>query len=519
MTQKPDLRLITILSVAVAAALLSLRPLGLLGRPVCAEDAAPPKATPAPKVTGPLREPAVAGKNKFYTDDKEELSKTIAEYLAKAPEQKIENLRALVCPHAGYFYSGQTAAFGYKQLIGSAFRTVIILGPSHHTAFAGAYIAPVGGYKTPLGVVPLAPEAQTLAALKPFVSNPEFVAGRGTRKLARPDDLEHSIEVQVPFLQTVLKDFAIVPVMFGQVDPSEVANVLAERLDDKTLLVASSDLSHFHTWEEARKLDDACVKAICDLDVAALAKQEACGEAPVMALVEIAKKKGWKTKLLDYRNSGDVSGDKSSVVGYAAIAFFDPNPAAAETKALYSADERKFMLDLARKTLSSVVRSGKLPELAEKDVPAKLKDDKGCFVTLNIDGELRGCIGHIIAVEPLYKAIMDNAQSAALRDTRFNPVSEEELDKIKIEVSVLTKPAPLAFDSPEDLLKKLRPHQDGVVLKVGGRTATFLPQVWEQLEEKEEFLNHLSRKAGMPAAQWRKAGTEVSIYHVEAFKE
>ena len=132
---------------------------------------------------------------------------------------------------------------------------------------------------------------------------------------------------------------------------------------------------------------------------------------------------------------------------------------------------------------------------------------------------LRGCIGHILPQESLYRAIEDNAQSAAMRDWRFSPVQSDEVDKIKIEISVLTEPQPLRFNSPEDLLGKLQPYTDGVVLQIGSRGATFLPQVWEQIPDKVEFLNHLSEKAGCEPSAWRGGETSVSIYHVEAFEE
>jgi AmmeMemoRadiSam system protein A len=169
--------------------------------------------------------------------------------------------------------------------------------------------------------------------------------------------------------------------------------------------------------------------------------------------------------------------------------------------------------------VKEVVTAGKLPEADPGAWPEKFRQPKGCFVTLTKGGKLRGCIGHIVPVEPLYKAVMQNAESAARRDYRFNPVQPNELDQLSIEVSVLTEPQPLAFSSPEDLLARLQPHQDGVVLQVGGHQATFLPQVWEQIPDKVGFLNALAQKAGAPPSAWREPGATVSIYHVEAFKE
>jgi AmmeMemoRadiSam system protein B/AmmeMemoRadiSam system protein A len=516
-----------LITLLAAAALLIAVFQGNHKTTILAEDV-PPAPTPAqpnndtaPPKTETLREPAVA--DSFYPKDKGQLLHSIDSYLELAPDESISNLRALVCPHAGYIYSGPVAAFSYKQLLKSDFRTVIIMGPSHFSLFDGAFIAPVDGFKTPLGTARLADYAAKLAQTAPFVTSPLFQTDQRVPGGAdRPDQFEHSIEVQIPFLQRVLKnEFKIVPIMFGEVEPEAVAGALIGHLDDSTLIIVSSDLSHYHPYDQARLLDTATVKAICELDAETLRQRdkEACGKGPILALLDIAKKKGWKTKLLDYRNSGDVTGDKRrGVVGYSAIAFYEEK-APAPAGGAFSAAERKFMLNLARQSLTSAANRTSRPAPEEKTLPVKLKEDGACFVTYTIDGELRGCIGHLSAVEPLYQSIIENANHAAVQDTRFPQVRPEEVDKIRIEISVLTKPEPLLFSSPEDLLNKLKPNVDGVILIMNGRRSTFLPQVWEQLSDKEEFLEHLSQKAGCPADQWRKPGTHVSIYHVEAWKE
>jgi AmmeMemoRadiSam system protein A len=329
-----------------------------------------------------------------------------------------------------------------------------------------------------------------------------------------PDTWEHSVEVEVPFLQKVLTNFAILPVVFGSVDPAQVAQAVATQLDDKTLLVVSSDLSHYHPYDDAEVLDGRCVKAMCSLDIGAMETQEACGKLPILALLHLAHQNGWQARLLDYRNSGDTSGDKShGVVGYSAIAFYAP------AQENFNPTERTQLLELARRALKEAVVSGRSSLADTNNWPAKFRDLRGCFVTLTEAGALRGCIGHIFPQESLYRAIQDNARSAALEDPRFRPVQPGELNQVEIEISVLTEPKPLPFTSPEDLLAKLQPGKDGVVLKLDGRGATYLPQVWEQLPDKVEFLNHLSEKAGCAPGDWRKPGTTVLIYHVEAFKE
>ncbi len=471
-----------------------------------------------------VRAPAVAGL--FYPAEESVLSKTIDGLLQGAPAHHIPRLKGLVCPHAGYPYSGPTAAIAYKTLAGRDVQTVVILGPSHYALFQGASVANTDAYQTPLGIVPISARARQLARTSPFVLEPQCLVQRPpwwaqSSKPApaagedTPDTWEHSVEVQVPFLQKTLTNFTILPVVFGEVDPEQAARVLAGVIDGKTLVVASSDLSHYYTYDEAKKLDARCVKAICDLNIDEMKTQEACGKLPILTLMHLARQKGWKAQLLDCRNSGDTAGDKRRVVGYSAIAFYEPAPQNFEAK------ERKFLLDLARRTLSCVATNPDSPgpALNARDLSPKLSETKGCFVTLTEDGALRGCIGHILPQEALCQAVEDNARNAATRDPRFQPVRLDEINKIKIEISVLTEPQPLRFNSPEDLLNQLEPGEDGVVLRIGPRMATFLPQVWEQLPDKVEFLNHLAQKAGCAPDDWRGRNVSVSIYHVEAFEE
>jgi len=469
-----------------------------------------------------VRAPAVAGL--FYPADKAVLSQTIDGLLERAPAHYIPNLKGLVCPHAGYEFSGLTAASAYKALAGRDVQTVIVLGPSHYAYFQGVSLPDANAYQTPLGVVPISEKAKQLVGTGSFVLEPRCPVERPpwwtqAPKPApplgedTPETWEHSVEVQIPFLQKTLEHFKILPMIFGDTDPEQVARVLAGQIDDKTVVVASSDLSHYHPYEVAKDLDNRCIGAILNLDTDSMKTQEACGKAPILTLMCLARDKGWKAQLLDCRNSGDVTGDKARVVGYSAIAFYAPPPEH------FAAQEKKFLLNLARTTLVHVTTNGQLPEISAKDVPPKLAETKACFVTLTEHGELRGCIGHILPREPLYQAVEDNAQNAATRDWRFPPVQADEVDKIKIEISVLTEPQPLRFNSPEDLLGKLQPYADGVVLKIGSRGATFLPQVWEQIPDKVEFLNRLSEKAGCEPSAWRGKDTSISIYHVEAFNE
>jgi MEMO1 family protein len=498
-----------------------------------------PAASIAP-APGAVRPAAVAGL--FYPKEPKRLAETIDRCLATAPTNITAGVRALICPHAGYEFSGPVAGYSYKQIAGAPFETVVILAASHYAWFQGACVPASSAYETPLGRVPVSEKAQQIAKQKPFVLEPRCQVQRPPWSSASsrpapsdgddtPETWEHSIEVQIPFLQRTLKQFKILPVMFGNADPAEVAKALAPLIDEKTLVIASTDLSHYHRYDEARTLDRQTLKWVCDQNISELqsaaAEERACGRMPVLTLLHLAKLKGWQPQLLDYRNSGDTAGDKARVVGYGAVAFraSESKPADAakdsdlKSDTRFTAAERKFLLDLARQTLTRVTAGRALPELAPESVPVACRTRKGCFVTLTKAGELRGCIGNILPAGPLHQSVVENARNAALRDPRFPPVSAEEAPKLHIEVSVLTVPEPLDFASPEDLLAKIQPKRDGVVLKMDGHSATFLPQVWEQLPDKTEFFSHLAAKAGCAPDAWRGKGTSISTYRVEAFEE
>jgi MEMO1 family protein len=495
----------------------------------------PPVAPPAnqadaaaPKRFEKVRGAAVAGI--FYPANAADLEREVDHLLAEATNEHVENLRALVCPHAGYEFSALTASIGYKQLAGRDISTVILLGPSHYAAFEGAFVSSADAYETPLGMVPVSPEAADLAKTQPFTANPQCRVDRPqwwshsplkAPPLSgdTPETWEHSLEAQLPFLQRSLHDFSVVPVVFGAVvAPRKVANGLLPLLDARTLIVVSTDLSHFQSYEKAKTLDARTVKAICDLKPDELTEDSACGYGPVLTLMDIARRKGWRARPLDLRNSGDTAGGRTSVVGYAAIAFFDPKPAATNAPPQFTPSERRFLLELARKSVTAAV-TGSPPPKEDADVPQKLQARRACFVTLTRSGELRGCIGTIFPQESLYQAVVRRARSAAVEDTRFPPVAPEELKDIAIEVSVLTVPKPLRFASPQDLLNKLRPGIDGVVLNVEGRQSTYLPQVWQQLPDRRLFMRELSQKAGLAADAWTQPGVSVMTYQVEAFRE
>ena len=495
------------------------------------------------KVSKRVIGPAVAGM--FYPRHEADLAKQVDQMLAEAKSQDMERLRALVCPHAGYEFSGKIAASGYKQLEGRKIRTVVILGPSHTSLFRAAAVADADAVATPLGRIPISAKAAELAKLKPFDRHPKCEVHRPQWWQNAPQELpafgeetpftwEHSVENQYPFLQRVLKDFEVVPVVFGQIDPEEAATALLKVLDDDTLLVASSDLTHYLPYDVARTLDTTTLQAVCSLSTDWLEEEEAavesqahislaCGKDPILTVMHVARQKGWKAKLLDYRNSGDTAGHKEAVVGYAAVAFYEPaknsprppvepgrmgvgQGVRADGKpSEFTADQRKFLLEVARKSVTAAAHGEGPPQPDTKNLAEKLAQPRACFVTLKKDHQLRGCVGTVFPRRPLCEAVIQAGRSAAVEDHRFPPVKPEELEQIEIEVSVLTLPSRLKFNSPDELLAKLRPGVDGVVLRVGGNQGLFLPQVWEQLPDKEQFLSRLAEeKAGLDPAAWKR---------------
>ncbi|PIN72858.1 AMMECR1 domain-containing protein [Candidatus Woesearchaeota archaeon CG10_big_fil_rev_8_21_14_0_10_47_5] len=448
-----------------------------------------------------VREPAVS--DQFYPADKEHITTLLSQYLSRAdPRHGNGTLKALIEPHAGYVYSGWTAAYGYKLLYSSGIRRVIILGPSHHTAFDGIALSNATHFRTPLGLVRLSSVNHELPDSSLFRINEE----------AHKD--EHSIEVELPFLQSLLGDFELVPLIVGRLSADQLrlaAGRIAPYLDDQTLLIASSDLSHYHAQDEALALDTNCLRSIVSIDIPSAALCEMCGYFPVLILLEIASEEGYRAELLNYSTSGDITGDTSAVVGYAAVAFYSDMHA----EGVLSASEQDYLLRLARASIEQFVRNSSLLNPDKDGFPAPseaLKAEKGAFVTIEKHGMLRGCVGHIFPQEPLYLAVRDNAINAASKDPRFSPLSVDELNDIAVEVSVLTVPE-------EASLEDITPFKDGVVLVRNGNSATYLPQVWEQMPSKEEFLSSLCMKAGLEADCWRDSNTGYLTYRAQVFGE
>ncbi len=457
-----------------------------------------------------IRRPAVAGR--FYPADAKALKKIIRQLYQQAAGTPVKlpsdkPLRALIMPHAGYIYSGYTAAHAGLVVKDQQFEKVIVLGPDHRVGFTGCAVSAVDAYQTPLGRIPLHPDASRLREKSGiFHPAPAFC-----------EKNEHSIEVILPFLQTWLRNFQIIPIVVGRERPDNIAAALAPIINESTLLVASSDLSHYLPYDRAVTTDEQTVKMILhgEADQLAASKNRACGKIPISVIVQLAQKYHWQPVLINYTNSGDTAGNHDKVVGYSTIAFYGGFRMTAKK---LTKKQGQALVQLARKTIwERLGLDGKDPEI-EVEKEKALQTHSGTFVTLSLNGTLRGCIGSLTADEPIFTSVRRNAVNAAFHDPRFPPLTAEEASTIDIEVSILTEPQPLEYDSPQDLLEKICPEIDGVIIKKGLYRATFLPQVWEQLPDRKEFLSHLCNKAGLAPNCWEENELQVYTYQVQYFE-
>ena len=455
------------------------------------------------------RQPAVAGM--FYPGNADALKQLIAGLTQKAETSTItfpadRPLRALILPHAGYSFSGYTAAHAAPLLENRHFDKIIIMGPDHRAGFKGCAVSSVAAYQTPLGKIDLHPDAGSLLKNKTLFIIPPPVS----------EDQEHSIEAVLPFLQTWLDAFKLVPIVVGNVAPDALTRAVKPLLDDKTLIIASSDLSHYLPYDQAVARDRETIGWILNLQSEGLVNDHnrACGKIPIAVVINLARDYNWQPLLIHYSNSGDTSENRDRVVGYSVIAFYGGQSMAKKiTKKQGTA-----LVQLARKTIyERLGLKAENPELNLEKEPA-LQENAGTFVTLTIDGQLRGCIGSLTADEPIVSGIKRNALNAAFQDPRFPPLTREEAERVGVEVSVLTEPQPLVYKNAKDIPAQLRPNVDGVIIQKGLARATFLPQVWEQLPDKEVFLEHLCTKAGLPPNAWEHQDLKVFTYQVQSFE-
>ena len=428
-----------------------------------------------------VRQAAVAGG--FYPADPKTLSAMIDDMLAHASPPPINDpILAVVAPHAGYQFSGPVAAYTYAALKGRKFSRVVVIAPSHYEAFDFTSVFDGDAYATPLGTVRVDKAfAKQLAKMSPTIR----LSSQG--HVPTPKGAEHALEVELPWLQRVLGDFELVPVVMGDqsYENSRALGVALAKLiqGSDTLIVASSDLSHYHPYDEAMKIDHKTLNALQAWDYFSMSRNfearvwEACGGAPIVAAMIAAERMGANQALvLKYANSGDITGDHSRVVGYSADVFLKtPSGKTVEPQFSLKSHEKNELLALARKSVEYAVREKK-PYEPTASASELLNQERGAFVTLRKSGELRGCIGYTSAAKPLYMTVRDTATLAALRDPRFQPVSATELPQLEYEISVLS-PLRRVLD-----IRQIKVGQHGLLMKNGAYEGILLPQV--PVEEK-----------------------------------
>jgi AmmeMemoRadiSam system protein B/AmmeMemoRadiSam system protein A len=474
------------------------------------------------------REPVVAGQ--FYPGNAEALRAELNKLFANASKRITDkDVLAIISPHAGYVFSGGVAASSFNQLdYNKKYKTIFIIGSSHRTVFDGASIYNQGNFKTPLGIVPVDIDLATQ-----LISENKCFNSRTDAQL-----YEHSLEVQIPFLQYRLKNaFSIVPIVIATQNREtcrKIASALKPYFNAENLFVISTDFSHYPTYEDANKVDKVTADAIISNRPQELIKTleanemkgidnlatSLCGWSSVLTLMFITEKmEGVKYIRVEYKNSGDAQGygDKSRVVGYNAIAVVQESDIETNlhqnAESSYSLQDKKELLSLARQTIETYVTSGKMVKPETGEYSANLTAPSGAFVTLHKNGNLRGCIGRFDALSPLYQVVQEMAIASATRDSRFTPVTPAELDEIDIEISVLT-PLKKIQSIDEIVLGK-----HGIYIVKGNRSGTFLPQVAEDTKwTLEEFLGHCARdKAGIGWDGWRDA--ELFTYEAIIFGE
>lgn len=474
-----------------------------------------------------VRPAAMAGR--FYPKSAEELRLAVQGFLQDALPRTALNPLAIVVPHAGYIFSGQIAADGFKQVEGESYDTVVILGTNHTTrGFEKIAVYNGRAFETPLGKAEIDRNVVT-----PLLETcKECVADERVHKE------EHSIEVQVPFVQVLFPKARIVPIVAGSADPAVAARfgqALAAVLKDRrALIVASSDLSHYPSASDAEEVDPKILSAVAGLNVdrlkAAIETQMrrkiphlatcACGEAPILASMEAAKNLGARgARVISYAHSADTGlTGPERVVGYGSVVMTreegmtplkekSREPAYSDR---FDHSEKSALLAFARESIKRYLTTGTIP--LARGFGENLEQRRAVFVTLKRHGSLRGCIGTTTADAPLGRVVGTMALKSAFADPRFRPLEWRELSEIEIEISILTNPR-------EARLEDIVTGRDGVILSKGGKTALFLPQVAaEQKWDRDTMLDQLCLKAGLEKSGWRE-GAGFSTFQAIVFGE
>ena len=434
------------------------------------------------------KEPVFAGT--FYPSEQEELTELLNSF--KATDSNDYKSKAIIVPHAGYAFSGHAAMSSFMHL--DASENIFIIAPSHHYVFSDIAMPNYTYFDTPLGSIEINNRLiKEIAEKYPSLITNDFFED------------EHAIEVQLPFLQNIFfpqkqsavefmktitklgKKLRIVPILTGRCDYKLISDIISEYWENSSFII-SSDLSHYYTHEQCRQIDTYTASIIENGKTDSFEQAQACGLCGIMGLVDFANKNNFSLIRSEMYNSGDVCEDKDRVVGYGAWYLYE-----GERNKFIEKYYSKYILEAAQNSIKSAVNN---EAYVPKHVPSVLLQLGASFVTLKINQNLRGCIGSIYPTKPLILDIIDNANNAAFQDARFLPVTAEESEKLDVSVSLLSSIKRIKFKDEKDLLSQIYPY--GIILVEKNLRAVYLPVVWEQLPDKEIFLNSLKEKAGLP---------------------
>jgi len=478
-----------------------------------------------------VRPAGVAGS--FYPGDPNVLTQTIDNLLAHNTVPQVPGpLVALICPHAGYDFTGPVAAACFAQLKGRKYTRVVVIAPSHYVNFPFSSIYDGDAYATPLGNVPVDKDFRVrLAKLNSTIK----ISDRG--HVQEGERAEHSLEVQLPWLQRTLGVFKLVPIIMGDQNYSlerSLGRALAKALlaetpeaRAQTLILVSSDLSHYHSYDYANNVDHQTLQAIEEWDYLSLSRNfamwergiqtwEACGGGPIVAGMIAAEGLGaTHAQILKYGNSGDTTPERTRVVGYGAVAITSQSAAEAKKSAEFSLTgrEKDALMKIARTSVETAVRDRKMYLVGSTGFP-RLEEARGAFVTLKEHGELRGCIGYITPMKSLAETVRDVAAYAAMEDTRFTPVTTQELPLLEYEISVMS-PIRRVLD-----IKEIKVGKQGLIMKQGDIEGILLPQVpVEEHWGRDTFIEETCLKAGLPRQAWKDDDTDIFMFTALVFGE
>ncbi|MDA7430182.1 AmmeMemoRadiSam system protein B [Primorskyibacter aestuariivivens] len=448
------------------------------------------------------RVPVAAGR--FYPAEADALSKAVQTAFARAERVAPPSLakpRTIIAPHAGYAYSADIAALAHTETAGHSYRRVVILSPSHKHAFDGMAVPSQDGYDMPGFSVALHKGARK-----------ELIGAGLVTELDAAHEAEHGIETQLPFLHHLHPKARLVPVVIGDCPVPRVAELVDHLADEATLFVLSSDLSHFHDLKTGGLRDLETASRIERGDLAAMRASDACGIRAIAGYLASKSGRGARALRLGLYNSSHHSGDIDRVVGYGAWRFSDP------AEPVLSDAHRHDLLRAARHVLHLACHGRPSATLDMSSFSPRLHTVAASFVTLQRDGRLRGCIGSMAAHRPLVQDVVDNALRAGFRDERFQPITAKELPHLDIKISVLSRPAELSFSSDASARRAFDKGAHGLILTDGKHRGVLLPQVWDQIGTKTDFLKALKRKAGLPEDYW-SASLRLFAFTSESFDD